>query len=235
MSETVPPAPASPAAAPAIAPGTSAAPAASGAAPTAPVAAQAAPTAPVAAQAAPGALLTSPAADPAKPADPAAPAVVEYTDFALPEGVTADAEGLTAARAEFAKMGLSQEHAQALVSLYAGRVAAQSAAAAAAAGEARAAERHAIVEAVRADPEIGGPKFDSSIAHASKALARFGSPALMEALTKANADNHPEVIRMFARVGAALNESGFVPGGPAGGGGKPAQPATTLYPNSKHS
>jgi hypothetical protein len=214
------------------------------AAPAAPVAPPAAPVAPVATPpAAPAA--TSPGTPPAAaatllgadaPADPAATAAAEaaaaaaaapepivYQEFKLPEGMTADAEGLASFKEAAAGLKLSQEQAQQLVGLYAAR----QAAAAEAAQAAQVALTQSWAEATKADAECGGPKLDAAVAHAQRALDRFGTPALRATL-RDGLGNHPEIIRVFSRIGAALGESEFVQGN--GAAAPPVSVAKRLYP-----
>lgn len=58
-----------------------------------------------------------------------------------------------------------------------------------------------------ADPEIGGTKWDASIATAQKALTKWGTPELYEQLDATGMGNHPAVIRFLAKAGKALNEA----------------------------
>ena len=85
------------------------------------------------------------------------------------------------------------------------------------------------VEDIRKDSEIGGDKFDESIDLGRKAIDRFGTPELREALTATGLGNHPEFVRMCARIGAAMKEDSFIPG--ATGRSGPRDPADVLYPN----
>ncbi len=72
----------------------------------------------------------------------------------------------------------------------------------------------------RADREIGGDKLDANIAIARKARNAFGSESLRTLLNETRLGNHPEVIKFFVKVGKAISEDAFVPGGtrpPSGG------------------
>lgn len=60
----------------------------------------------------------------------------------------------------------------------------------------------------KADPEIGGDKFDTSVEVAKRAIAKFGTPALKEALEQTRMGNHPEMIRFFTRIGQKVTEDG---------------------------
>lgn len=61
-------------------------------------------------------------------------------------------------------------------------------------------------KAAQADAEIGGVNWDTSVANAQRVIRDFGTPALREYLNQTGAGNHPEVIRLIAKVGAVLSE-----------------------------
>lgn len=60
------------------------------------------------------------------------------------------------------------------------------------------------------DKEIGGVKFQENIGLAKKGLDVFGNEALKEALNTSGMGNHPEVIRMLTKIGAAVSDDSFV-------------------------
>jgi hypothetical protein len=59
---------------------------------------------------------------------------------------------------------------------------------------------------------------------------RLGTPALKEYLNASGGGNHPELIRFMAKAGAMIAEDNPASGG-AGGAGKPAEAAYTLFPS----
>ena len=63
------------------------------------------------------------------------------------------------------------------------------------------------------DKEIGGDAFPANLKVANEALARFGTPGLVQLLNESGLSNHPEMIRAWAKVGRGTGEDGFVPGG----------------------
>lgn len=88
------------------------------------------------------------------------------------------------------------------------------------------------VDTAKADPEIGGAKWDATAKSASGFIDRFGTPALKEYLNASGGGNHPELIRIMAKAGALIAEDKpIVPENP-GGGIKPSA-ETVLYPNDK--
>lgn len=60
------------------------------------------------------------------------------------------------------------------------------------------------LEETKADKEIGGDKFDQSIALAKLPIAKYASPGLRKMLDDSGLGNHPEVIKMFARIGKTM-------------------------------
>lgn len=81
-----------------------------------------------------------------------------------------------------------------------------------------------------ADKEFGGDKLSENLGVARKAMDAFASPGLKQTLEQTGLGNHPEVIRMFVKVGKAISQDGFVPGQP--GAAQAADPKR-FYPNSR--
>lgn len=69
----------------------------------------------------------------------------------------------------------------------------------------------------RADKEYGGEKYDANIAIALDAMNKLATPELKALLADPNLGfgNHPEVVRLFYRIGTKLQPGSFVPGGVA--------------------
>jgi hypothetical protein len=86
------------------------------------------------------------------------------------------------------------------------------------------------VEQVKTDKELGGEALNANLATAKAALNKFGSPELTKLLDESRLGNHPEVIRLFHRVGKAIGDDSLVPGGRTTN--RPANPAQRLYDNS---
>lgn len=169
--------------------------------------------------------------DKAKPAEKAAdPADTVPEDgkysFTMPEGVEMDQALADALMPEFKELGLTQKQAQGLVAKY---VEAQQAKVEKQ-GEAWSNTVTKWADDAKADKEIGGDKWDSTVAASQRAIKQFGTPALREYLNASGGGNHPEVIRFVAKVGAMIKEDS-----PAGSGsegtGKPADPAHLLFPS----
>jgi hypothetical protein len=137
--------------------------------------------------------------------DPSRPT---YTGFKLPDGVALDEAAMKTASDLFADSGLSQEQAQKFIDLAVSRE--------------QAAARKGVqafvdlqtkwVSEIKADPDIGGDKFDATLASAARAIDRLAIPGLREALDLTGAGNNPAVVKAFARVGQMVSEDRFRPG-----------------------
>jgi hypothetical protein len=240
------PAPAAPAADPAPAPADPATPPADPAAPPADPApaAPADPAAPPAADpddsddTALGGKKPDP--DPGKPADPdpadpEAPAhvVPEAYELTAPEGLTIDADLLAEATPIFKEAGLSNDQAQAILPAAKSLMEKTQQATIQTMIDGGNQQRKAWLDAAKADEQIGGNKWDASLGSAAKALDALGHPEGSEfrtALNETGFGNHPEMIRIFARLGLMVGEDGdFVR---ADAGVPVNEPAwKRLYPN----
>jgi hypothetical protein len=66
------------------------------------------------------------------------------------------------------------------------------------------------VDAVMNDKELGGQGFNQSVEFAHRALEKFGSVELKETLDKTGLGNHPELVRVFSRIGKAMADDTLV-------------------------
>lgn len=157
------------------------------------------------------------------------PVVPEKYEFKTPEGVTLDAEVLGEFEGIAKELKLSQEDAQKVADL--GAKLSQKFAA----SQAKAIEdaSSAWVAAVTSDKEIGGEKLTENLASAQKALKAFGSPELTALLDSSRLGNHPEVIRLMAKVGKEISEDRMVTGGAGPQRGDAKSAASVLYPDQK--
>lgn len=146
----------------------------------------------------------------------------ETYEFQMPEGQEVD-EAIVSQFSETAReLNLSQEAAQQLLDKMAPVIAERQA-------EQIAAVQAQWAEESRADKEFGGDHLNENLGLAKKAMDQFATPELRTLLNESGMGNHPEVIRMFVRVGKSISEDGFVSGnGPAT---KPGD-AKSFYPNS---
>ena len=169
-------------------------------APAAPAPAAAEPAAPAPAET-PGTLTTAPTPAPASGAP-------EKYELKLPDGSHLGDGALDRTAAYARKQGLSNEEAQELLNR----------------------ENSAVVDYVesvkkqaevwaedsKADSEIGGDNLAKNCELAKRALDKFGSEALRDALNESGFGNHPEVVRVFSRIGKAMSEDQIVVPGTAG-------------------
>lgn len=63
------------------------------------------------------------------------------------------------------------------------------------------AKAKAWISDVKADKEIGGEKFSESLMHAKSVIKAHASPEFSKVLDETGLGNHPELIRMLARIG----------------------------------
>jgi len=149
-----------------------------------------------------------------------------YADFELPEGVELDSEYLNELKADFKELGLTQEAAQKLVTNHAKRIQASQ--------ESRVEAFNQLTKdwlsSAKSDKEIGGEAFDQNVGLARSALEKFGTPELNGLLRDYGIGNHPEVIRVFTRVGKLLKED--QPGNSGANTSKPPSREEILYPSS---
>jgi hypothetical protein len=147
-------------------------------------------------------------------------------DFKLPDGIELDKDLAEFASPKLKEAGVTRDQANKLAVIIL---------------EARANETKKTFEAwdatqtkwqdsVKSDKEIGGDKFDASIAAASKAINKFGTPELKEYLKASGGGNHPELIRFISRVGNAFSDDKPVGSGNAAAEGKTL--ANILYPDN---
>lgn len=134
---------------------------------------------------------------------------ISYTDFTAPEGVVLDGAILDEYKGVAKELKLSQEAAQAVITKMAPKIAAQQ----------QEQMQKTIAEtqvqwqqAAKIDKEFGGDNFDANLEVAKKALTTYGSPELKKLMVESGLGNHPEVIRLFYKVGQTLKEDNHVGG-----------------------
>lgn len=150
----------------------------------------------------------------------------QYEAFKLPDGNAAlGKETLSAFESVARELNLPQDKAQLVIDKLAPAMQAQNAAA----------FEQAKTEwagASTSDKEFGGEKLSENLAVAKKAVDQFASPDLRKLLESSGFGNHPEVVRLFYRVGKQISEDGFVASG-ATQGAQPRNAASVLYDNTK--
>lgn len=154
-----------------------------------------------------------------------------YTDFTLPEGYTIEPKEMDSFK-EFAKtQNLSQEQAQKVLEFGGEKIKAQLEAPYKFWNEMQTKWQ----AEVKADPEIGGTNYDDSIKAAAEVFKPGGllvktpeeERSLREAFNITGAGNNPAIVRIFVRLGRALQEPGALKGAPA----NKKDPLALLYPS----
>lgn len=121
----------------------------------------------------------------------------------LPEGFEALDDNLMKEFAPIAEeLKLTQEQGQKLIAMHAQTLKASQDAQ----QQAWADQLTQWAKDAKADKELGGDKFDQTLEIAKSAVAKFGSPELKEMLDSTGLGNHPEVIRVFHKIGKAISE-----------------------------
>ena len=135
-------------------------------------------------------------------ADKTTETTIEYKDFKLPEGMESSPESLAAFKTLAGEYKLTQEQAQKLVDMQAGLMSKYTKAT-----EDRWAEVNKEWKAAaQSDKEFGGKDFAANLGIAKKALEKYGSPALKDAIELTGMGNHPEFIRLLFKIGQTLKE-----------------------------
>ena len=129
-----------------------------------------------------------------------------YSDFDLPDGVEMNKGYMDKMGPLYKEFGLTQEQAQKLITAQVGYVQE---------GEAgrtnQVEELHkSWLDEAKADKDIGGDNFDSTLKAANLAVNKFGGKEFKTLLRSTGLGNHPEIIRVFSKIGSLLKED--VPG-----------------------
>lgn len=145
-----------------------------------------------------------------------APAEIDYA-FETPEGVKFDEARLGEFTTTVKDLKLPKEAAQKFLDLAVKHEQARA--------DAFAAQVSKWADEVKADKELGSPE---SLAAAVKAVDTFGTPELKELLNTTGMGNHPEVVKLMAKIGKAISEDKVI-AGRTGGNVPPRDLATVLY------
>lgn len=139
-----------------------------------------------------------------------------YVDFTLAKDVTIAPETLTEFQAAAKEMNLSQAGAQRLIDMATKNSESLMKKASDAQNKAWTDARTGWKAELASDPEIGGAKFAESKALAGKAVAKFGSPRLIAEVFNSGWGDHPELFKVFVKIGKSLGEDTAVEGAPLG-------------------
>ena len=148
-----------------------------------------------------------------------------YADFKLPKGMDIDQDALEAAIPLFEEMKASQETAQKVVDV-ASKMVDKVLVKQQTAWADRVAE---WTKSAENDEEYGKAGYEKSIMIARNAMRKVGGPGLAKALEETGTGNHPELIRVFYRLGKAIGEDNLDFGSVNPGSQKSL--ADRLFPN----
>jgi hypothetical protein len=138
----------------------------------------------------------------------AQPKAPEKYEFKL-EGFEIDAPVMERFEPVFRELDLTNEQATKLAEGYA-QIRRQEA-------DAWQAEVSGWADAVKSDAEIGGDKMPAMVSAANRVIGLYGTPELRAFFKDTGYGNHPELVRVFARIGNALpKEDTVVDGNPSG-------------------
>jgi len=123
--------------------------------------------------------------------------------FEAPEGVEYDADVITKFSEAVKVLDLNQEQATGLLEKLAPAIAKSQ--------QDQVAKAQADwVDQAKNDSEIGGEKFEENLSIAKKGMEAIGNEKLTSLLNESGLGNHPEVIRMFHKIGGMVGEDGFI-------------------------
>jgi hypothetical protein len=164
-------------------------------------------------------------ADAAKAGDAGKGGTPEKYDLKLPEGFEASDTSLAEFTPVAKELGLNNEQAQKLVDLYGGRMKAL----VTQQQDAWQQQVEAWRKEAKDDPEIGGAKLDATVKNGQRVLKQFGDEALVKYLEDSRLGDHPALLRMLNRIGAAIREDAIIVPRPGGSDG--ALLAEKMYPS----
>jgi hypothetical protein len=80
--------------------------------------------------------------------------------------------------------------------------------------------RKSWVNSIKEDKELGGEKLEESIHVANQGLDKVATEGFKQLLQQTGLGDHPDVIRVFHKIGKMLGDDDYVGGSPPGGLGK---------------
>lgn len=155
--------------------------------------------------------------DPSDPADPADPGAPEAYELSLSEDSLLEPSAIEDLSDYAREKGLSNEAAQELLTREEDAVHSYQ--------EAQENEADAIrdswIKESKDDKEVGGEKFIESAELSNRVLKRFATEEFFDVMKATSFGNHPEVLRLFTRIGKMMSEDQLVLPDSQGGGDIP--------------
>lgn len=148
-------------------------------------------------------------------------------DLKAPKDSLLDTAAVDAIKAFAKEKGLSAEQAQAMLE----RESANVASFVEQQEQARDQMRSSWLEQTKTDKEIGGEQFNANAELAKRVVEKFGTDEFKKALDESGLGNHPELVRILARIGKAMGNDTLVVPGSTSGTPKPSM-AERLYPST---
>lgn len=160
-----------------------------------------------------------------------APSDATPLELKLPEGVELDAQLLDGFKATAAKVGLDSAKAQTVFDNFVAFQQAQTKSV----NESFAKQDAAWAAELKADPLLGGSKWDATRADIGRVAQHFKAGPALKLLESAGLGNHPELVRFVASVGRALREDSIAGTRQSGGAGERQPFGDVAYPTMKSS
>ncbi len=150
----------------------------------------------------------------------------EYGEFSIPEGTELDKSAMEAFTPVAKELGLTQDQAQKLVDVYSKADADSQAALT----EQVDALHQSWIQEVKDDADLGGVKFDETIATARTFMNGYGDKELTDVMNETGLGNHPAVVRLFYKLGRSMAEDNVNIGAVRGQEGEVSL-AKKMFPN----
>lgn len=148
-------------------------------------------------------------------------------DLKAPKDSYLDNTAVDSVKAFAKEKGLSPDQAQALLE----RESANVASFVEQQEKAREELRTSWLEQAKTDKEIGGDGFNANAELAKRVVEKFGTDDFKKALDESGLGNHPELVRILARIGKAMGNDTLVVPGSISGTPRPSM-AERLYPTT---
>lgn len=159
---------------------------------------------------------------------PPAGAPEQYEQFTVPEGYVLEGPRLELAIEKFKGWGFNQAQAQEAIDAFCKADGENATIMQAAAEQAISAKREAWADQARQEL---GDKFNEEVGYAKTALANFGDEKLIAAYESEGWGNHPEMIKLLAKVGRLSRDSSMDGIGSQGGTQTQRSIEDRMYPS----